>query len=565
MKKVLAIILALVMVIGLCACGSKSGDTQKAEDNNTNSNENSQNTATEEENSITSTDVGEVTKKGDEADTSEGPVYGGDLRVVSTAEGATPIGVPWNVIGIDVNLCVPFGESLVTEASDGTIGPWLAESWEVNIDEPSVTFKLRQGVKFTDGTDFNADVCAWTINHFVEAGSISPSVLGAEKVDDYTVKVNLKTWANTIMATFASHSFSMISKEAYEANGEEWAQENPVGTGPFVLSEYIHGQYIKFVKNENYWQEGKPYLDSVTYVFMSDTMTQNSAMKVSGADGIDVLNTTNANQITTLMENDGLYMATNSIGPVSLIPSSNDPDDPLSKFEVRQAISLAIDREALMAARGFGIYTPAYQFVPEAWGCHLDSSHDLKFDVEQAKKLLTDAGYPNGFTTTFYVMPNMVDKDVMVAVQSMLSAIGITVELEFPDSGGYSNYRYGGWTNGFLVQHTRSLASIGSTFGLYFDVSQDEETGEYSWTYMPSAWRPAEELYAAEQAAGATPEMDNDLLKEVHAQVLDNLVCIPIYNLPDCFIMKNTVHDTGFAEWGAGTIWLPSEAWMSAN
>ena len=559
MKKVLALVLAVLMIAALCACGEKENtpatDPAPAPAPVT----------SESGESITATDVGEVTTHGSATETTTGPQYGGDLRIVSTAEGATPIGVPWNVIGIDVNLCVPFGESLLTESSNGSVGPWLAESWEVDTAAPSITFKLREGVKFSDGTDFNAEAAAWNVNHFVEAGSINPAVLGAEATGDYEIKVNLKNWANTILPTFASHTFSMISKEAYEKNGEEWAQENPVGTGPFVLAEYIHGQSIKFTKNENYWQEGKPYLDSVTYVFMSDTMTQNIAMQVDGADGIDVLNTTNATQITTLMDYDNLYLATNSIGPVSLIPSSNDPADPLANQKVREAISMAIDRDALMAARGFGIYTPATQFVPEAWGCHLDSSYDLKCDVEAAKALLAEAGYPDGFETNFYVMPNMVDGDVMVAVQAMLAEIGVKVNLEFPDSGGYSDYRYGGWTNGFLVQHTRSLAAIASSFGLYFDARLDEETGEYSWTYMPSCWRPAPEMYAASQAASQSPEPDDSLLAEMHKIIMDNMVCIPLYNLPDCFIMKNYVHDTGFAEWGAGTQWLPSEAWISQD
>ena len=563
MKKVIAIVLVVLMLLAFAACGNSSQPTPKPDDSgsqNTPSKEDSTTPASDDKKEDTPAPSGDA-----EPAASDGPQYGGNLRIVSVAEGATPIGVPWNVIGIDVNLCVPFGETLLTEASNGNIGPWLATEWEVNTEEPSVTFTLREGVKFTDGTDFNADVCAWNIAHFIEAGSINPAVLSAEVVGDYKVKVNLSNWTNTILSTFASHSFSMISKEYYEANGEEKAQENPVGTGPFILKEYIHGQSITFVKNENYWQEGKPYLDSVTYIFMSDTMTQNAAMQIDGDDGVDVLNTTNAQQIITLTASDALYMTTNSIGPVSLMPSSNDEGDPLSDIRVRQAVSYAIDRDALIAARGFGILEAATQLVPSAWGAHLDSSYDVSYDPAKAADLLKEAGYPDGFSMKFYVMPNMVDSDMMVAVQEMLGKVGIKVELEFPDSGGYSNYRFGGWDGGCLVQHTRSLAQIGNTFGLYLDVKKDADTGEYSWTYMPDVWRPTEELYEAEQAASLAAEADDGLLREVHRIIMENLLVIPLYNIPDCFIMKNYVHDTGFADWGAGTIWLPSEAWISQD
>ena len=127
--------------------------------------------------------------------------------------------------------------------------------------------------------------------------------------------------------------------DVYKRQGIEWARENPVGTGPFKLEKYTHGESIRYVKNEDYWQEGKPYLDAIEYIFMSDVMTQNAAMQQTGADSIDVLNTNSAEQIVTMENMPGLSISSYSIGPVSLIPSSLDESSPLSKLEVRQAIS----------------------------------------------------------------------------------------------------------------------------------------------------------------------------------------------------------------------------------
>jgi ABC-type transport system substrate-binding protein len=91
-----------------------------------------------------------------------------------------------------------------------------------------------------------------------------------------------------------------------------------------------------------------------------------------------------------------------------------------------------------------------------------------RYDPQKAKQLLTEAGFPNGFKTKLIVMPAMVDRDAMVAVQRNLAAIGIQAEMEFPDMGGYMNYRFQGWSNGFMCQHTRALANFNSSFSIYF-------------------------------------------------------------------------------------------------
>ncbi|SHH99185.1 peptide/nickel transport system substrate-binding protein [Sporobacter termitidis DSM 10068] len=546
MKKAVALVLALILALTLGACGrdTKANTQSSPVPGSSPSAAGTDNTAAPPA-------------------VSGAPEYGGVLRIVNTSEGATPLGVPWEVIGIDVNLITPYGEALLLEKTSGEIEPWLAADWKIDTTNLTVTFTLRQDVKFTDGSDFNADVAAWNIQQAIDAGIINPAISGVSVTGPYEIKVQLDNWSNTILSTFASHSFSMISKEAFEKNGIDWARENPVGTGPFKLKEYVRGERITYEKNENYWQAGKPYLDGVEYVFIRDVMTQNAAVQASGDQGVDVLNTNSAEQMITLNSPD-IYLDKMAIGPVSLVPSSNNPDSPLSKLEVRQAISYAIDRQSLVDARGFGILTPATQFIPDTWGAHLPDSYNLSYNTEKAKELLAQAGYPNGFTTKLIAMPGMVDKDMVVAVQSMLQAVGINVELEFPDSGGYSNYRFNGW-EGMLVQHTRSLPAIANTFGLYFDVKKDDATGAYSYIYMPSTWRPLEELYNAEQAAGQAIEPDDKLLQDVHKIIMDNMICIPLYNIYDAFIIKNNVHDTGFSQWGAGTMFLPADAWKSSK
>jgi peptide/nickel transport system substrate-binding protein len=546
MRRVGTILLALLMVLSLFACGNQTTGQQPTSPSAPPS---------------STTAAPEASPSA--AVSSTGPEYGGTLRIVNVSEGGTPIGVPWEVFGIDTLLMGTYAEPLVLERTTGEVDPCLATEWKVDIDKLQVTFTLREGVKFTDGSDFNADVAAWNIQMAIDAKKMNPAITGVDVTSPYEIVVHLNKWSNIIVSGFASKSFAMISKEAFEKNGIEWARENPIGTGPFKLKEYIHGQSILFEKNENYWQDGKPYLDAIEYVFMRDTMTQTAALQSTGAEAIDILNTNSAELMTTLKDLD-VYIDTMPIGPVSLVPSSNNPDSPLAKLEVRQAISCAIDRQALVDARGFGILTPAYQYVADTWGAHLPDSYNLSYNPDKAKELLTQAGYPNGIETTLYVMPGMVDKDIVVAMQSMLAAVGVNCTLEFPDSGGYSNYRFNGW-EGMLVQHTRSFPATYNNFALYFDVRDDSPDGKLYHNNMISAWRPYDTLLAAENAAGAAPAPDDKLLQECHKIILENQVCIPLYNIYDAYVIKNNVHDTGFTKWGASTIFLPADAWKSSK
>lgn len=542
MKKALSIILVLLLAFSLFACANQPSQTSA---------------------SPSASASASAPAETPSAEVSTGPEYGGVLRIVNTSEGGTPIGVPWEVFGIDTLLIGPWGESLVLENTKGEVSPWLATEWKVDTEKLTVTFKLKEGVKFTDGSAFNADVAAWNIQMAVDAKKMNPAITGVSVTGPYEIVVQLNKWSNIIVAGFGSRSFSMISKEAFEKNGIEWARENPVGTGPFKLKEYVHGQSIVFEKNASYWQDGKPYLDGIEYIFMRDAMTQTAALQTTGAEAIDILNTNSAELITTLKDLD-VYIDKMPIGPVSLVPSSNNPDSPLSKLEVRQAIAFAIDREALVAARGFGILTPAYQYVADTWGAHLPDSYNMSYNVDKAKELLATAGYPNGFKTKMIAMPGLVDKDMVVAVQSMLAAVGIECELEFPDSGGYSDYRFNGW-EGMLVQHTRSFPATYNNFALYFDVRDDAEDGKLYHTAMISAFRPYEEMLAASQAAGMAPTPDDKLLQECHKIIMDYQICIPLYNIYDAFIIRNNIHDTGYSFWGASTMFMPSEAWKSTK
>jgi peptide/nickel transport system substrate-binding protein len=222
-------------------------------------------------------------------------------------------------------------------------------------------------VTFHDGSKLDASVVEWYFAMAKASGFLNPGIVGVEATGEYEVVVKLNGYLNNALNILASHAFALCSKENLEKNGEEYAGENPVGTGPFVFKDKKVGISITYARYDNYWQEGKPYLDGIEYVFITDVMTQNAAMMAKTSDAADVVGVTSAEQIALLREDPDLNVKLLPIGPTIMMPSGINPDSPWSIREVRQALSWAIDREAICEARGFGIFTPATQFVAEGY------------------------------------------------------------------------------------------------------------------------------------------------------------------------------------------------------
>jgi len=481
----------------------------------------------------------------------EQPQRGGILKVIDVAEGAQPIGCPWEVRGIDSKLMKPVIESLIREDVNGKYYPWLATKWKIDAANNNVVLTLRKGVKFHDGTDFNAKAVKWVIENSIAAKQLKGFV-GVDVIDDYTVRVNVEKWQNNYLNLIASSPCNPVSPTAFEKKGKEWAMWNPVGTGPFKFVSYERGSRLAFTRWEGYWQKGLPYLDGIEYLFIRDPMTQQAAMRASGSEKVQVLCVTSGEE-AAMLKAQGFEVLTMSIGPISLIPDSKNDDSPLSKLKVRQAVSYAINREAIVKARGFGFWKAANQ-IPFPGQLGFVKNLELgQYDPKKAKQLLTEAGYPNGFKIKIIVMPAMVDRDAMVAVQRFLGEIGIQVELEFPDGGGFTALRWkDGWKNGFMAQHTRMLATTNITYTFYWQTV----TGQW-----PSLKRPAN-LVEKIDASLATVNPEEKKMQELTKIQADDAMIIPLYYVYEMYVVQKNVHDTGYCEWSASTVNTPEVTWL---
>jgi peptide/nickel transport system substrate-binding protein len=481
------------------------------------------------------------------------PQRGGVLKVIDVVEGAQPLGTPWDVMGIDSKLIHAVTDSLVREDINGNYHPWLATGWKIDQAKNTITLSLRKGVKYHDGTDFNAKAVKWNIDQSIVAKRVK-GWLSVDVVDDYTIRINVDNYQNVFLNFLASsYGGAMVSPTAFEKKGKEWAMWNPVGTGPFKFVSYERGSKLTFTRWDGYWQKGKPYLDGIEYLFIRDPMTQQAAMRASGAEKLQVLCVTSGEQ-AAMMKAQGFEVLTMPIGPVSLIPDSNNADSPLSKLKVRQAVSYAINREAIVKARGFGYWKAANQIPSPGILGYVKNLELGQYDPKKAKQLLTEAGYPDGFKIKIIVMPAMVDRDAMVAVQRFLGEVGIQVELEFPDGGGYTALRFkDGWHNAFMAQHTRMLATTNISYNFYWQTV----TGQW-----PSLKR-TEGLVDKIDASLRTLVPDDAKMQELTKMQADDVMIIPIYYIYEMYVVQPNVRDTGYCEWSSTTVNTPEKTWLS--
>jgi len=357
-------------------------------------------------------------------------------------------------------------EGLVEFKSGTTeIQPCLAESWDISENGLELTFNLRHGVKFQDGTDFNADAVVFsfarqydTDNPYHQYGEwaywgyMFSDVDRVEKIDDYTVKIVLKATNASLMTSLAMFTACIVSPANAEMYKED-AFKHPCGTGPFKFVEWVKDDHITLVANEDYWRE-RPELDKLIFRVIPDDSARLMALEANEIQGMEYpdpvsFDRIEANPDLQLLTQPGMnigYMAMNcGYGYVDAdengVRDSNEPwvktpayFEPLTKKEVRQAINYAIDKESIVTDLYKGTAIVAKNGMPPFMLGYNDDIEDYAYDPEKARTLLADAGYPDGFEVTLYVMPvarpYMFDPTkIGQAIQAYLGAVGIDVEI----------------------------------------------------------------------------------------------------------------------------------------
>ena len=187
-----------------------------------------------------------------------GSQYGGILKIGMDSD-ARSLGDPLDTWYQTHVMGRPALEVLGRYDEQGIMTPWLAESWDEDASAMTFTIKLRKGVKFHDGTDFNAEAVKWNWQRFIDSKDEAvAAVKSIDIVDTYTIRANLSTWDNYITYNLCNYAGIMVSPTAWETNGSDWGEKNPVGTGPFQFVSWERDQSVKYKKFDGYWQKGKP-------------------------------------------------------------------------------------------------------------------------------------------------------------------------------------------------------------------------------------------------------------------------------------------------------------------
>ncbi|MCW3474743.1 ABC transporter substrate-binding protein [Limobrevibacterium gyesilva] len=359
------------------------------------------------------------------------PQYGGTLTVALQNDAKS----------LDPTFQINFSErqplylifnTLVGLAPDFTILPELAERWETSGDGRRLVLHLRGGVKFQDGTPFNAGAAKWNLDRRMDAKVNSPSRLpllelisSIEAPDDNTLVLNLKGPAPSLLGMLAQREGFMISPQSAEKYGDAVGQ-NPVGTGPFVFKEWSPGARIVVEKNPNYWEGGKPYLDRIVFV-----LTSNSAVGIPRliTRELDFVGALSPLDIRPLEKQSGIKLA-QSPGSRWLALQMRVDRPPFDNLKLRQAMAHAIDRQRLINIVMDGKATIADGFTPPGLWWFDPALRSYPYDPAKAKALLAEIGPMPGLELALSTQPVALYQQISQLAQEQLKAIGLTVKLQ---------------------------------------------------------------------------------------------------------------------------------------
>jgi peptide/nickel transport system substrate-binding protein len=325
-------------------------------------------------------------------------------------------------------------DKLVDLDPSGKIVPMLAEKWSVSDDKKTYTFNLRKGVKFQDGTDFNAEAVKFNFERNMQSTSPRKNELKLVNkvtvVDPNTLTVELSQPFQAFISILTDRAGMMVSPEAVNKSGKDYSFQ-PVGTGPFVFKSYTRGNSIVLEKNPKYWQTGFPKLDQVVYKIFADPNVAFVNLKSGAVDITDAFPTT---EIANMKSDPNLKLV-NEPGQGFIGFHMNLNKAPFNKVEVRQAVDMMIDRDAIINVALHGAGIPAHSpFVPSHTSAYGDSDKAVKPNLEKAKELLKTAGVPDGFSFTLEYIQSAAFQQVAQIIQGMLKPAGINVSLVATDA-----------------------------------------------------------------------------------------------------------------------------------
>jgi len=489
------------------------------------------------------------------AATSEGSSkYGGVLKII-TGGGVTNLGYPAeSVTGGDLLNAAPCVETLVRVDSAGNPIPWLATGWELSYDTKSMTMTLQQGVTFHDGTPFNAEAVKYNLDMYVQ-GPLSDidNVSSVEVVDEYTIKINFSQYQPNFLYILDWSAGRMVSPAALQTYDKDYLYTHPVGTGPFIFESFKSDVGLKYTKNENYWQEGKPYLDGIEYIYLADRTVALMAFESGEAQVTQFIDPREAERLI----NTGNYqLAKIPAAVIGCVADDTNPDSPFADIRVRQAVNYAIPKDQLPALVGYGSEAATQPAPDTSWAYNPDVD-PYAYDPEKAKALLAEAGYADGFDTAIYAH-EWIEKDAWTAIIGWLQAVGINAKLEVVTWGRYSEIIWSEGWSGLCSNFVNVSPGTHPLDGIYGNLSADGAQSPVSMNY------PAEYQETLAKALVETdPAKEKELVQSLMKMAAnDYCMMMPMYVYNMITLKYPNVHDSLLYE-ETSHLWTPEDAWLS--
>ncbi len=553
-KRALALLLASAMVLSLAACGKKADDST----------------------STTGAAGADTTAAADGVENADGTQTGAaGEKILSVQIGPNPetIDPALNSAVDGGNMLLHSFECLLVVDKDGQLAPGQAESWETSEDGLTWTFHLREGLKWSDGTPLTANdfVYSWKrvcdpmtaapyaetvlgmVEGFDEAIGGDLDALKVEATDDQTLVVTLSAPCSFFGSLAAFATLSPVQQATVEANGDQWAvsAETYVSNGPFYVSEWVPKSYILMSKNPNYWNADAVKLDGIKFNLIEDA---NAAYSAYQTEEVLFIKDVPTEEIPSLTGQPDFYVDP-IIGTYYL--SVNTQKEPFNDARVRKALSLAIDREYVANTLMQGTYSPASNFMGPGWvdtdgSAFIDNANGGKpyidtanheANLEEAKKLLADAGYPDGAGLSFTYSTNDAGYHRVVAeyLQQAWSELGIDVKVDIVEWASFTPMRrngdYDASRNGWVGDYddpSNMLDLLYSTNG--------NNDGKFSNPEYDAAMELSRTTLDAKERSDALHKAEDILMEEAG--------CIPVAYYNDFWLQSDKIVGSWHSAYG---------------
>ena len=419
-------------------------------------------------------------------------------------------------------------EGLVQFARDGSVLPSLAESWDISDDGMSYVFHLRHGVRFHDGSRFDADAAKFSLDRVVDPKSLNAqrsqlgAIRAAQVLDAYTLRVLLRRRSGGLLQSLALGAFVMVSPQSAADNAV-----HPVGTGPYRFLNWRRGDSLTLARNPDF--RGPPaVLDEVTFKFIAEPTAAFAALM---AGDVDAFANYPAPESFAQFAADPRFAVFNGTTEMEVLLSFNERIAPLQDLRVRRAISYALDRRAIIDGAMFGYGTPIGSHFPPANPAYVDLTGVYPHDLAKAKALLAQTAYARGLTLSLKLPPPSYARRGGEIIAAELAQAGIRVKIE--------NLEWAQWLDQVYTRHDFDMSIVGHAEPLDYDIYAREG---YYFGYSNAEFNA---LIAALDDTVDQPKR-RELLQSIQRKLADDAVNGFLFQYPRLDVWNKHLVGIGF-------------------